>query len=99
MPTFDTPGPISVTVELGVGDLRIVASDRADTVVDVRPSNSSRKRDVTAAQQTRVEYADGRLLIKAPIRRSPFTFWRGSESIAVEIHVPAGSQLQAQAAV
>ena len=37
MPTFDTPEPIAVTLELGVGDVRIVASDRADTVVEVRP--------------------------------------------------------------
>ena len=40
MPTFDTPEPITVTVELSVGDLRIVASERTDTTVDVRPSNS-----------------------------------------------------------
>ena len=66
MPTFDTPEPISVTVEFGVGDLRIVASDRTDTMVEVRPSDPAKKADVTAAEQTRVEYAGGRLLIKAP---------------------------------
>jgi hypothetical protein len=54
MPTFDTPQPISVTVELGVGDLRIVASDRTDTMVEVRPSDPAKKADVTAAEQTRV---------------------------------------------
>ena len=37
MHRFDTPDPISVTVELAVGDIRIEASDRADTVVEVRP--------------------------------------------------------------
>jgi hypothetical protein len=42
MPTFDTPEPISVTVEFGVGDLRIVASDRADTMVEVRPSDHAK---------------------------------------------------------
>ena len=40
MPTFDTPEPISVTVELSVGDHRIVAGDRTDNVVEVRPTNS-----------------------------------------------------------
>ena len=64
MRTFDTPEPITVTVELGHGDLRIVASERTDTSVDVRPSNSSRKGDVAAAQQTRVEYSGGRLTIR-----------------------------------
>ena len=57
MPTFDTPEPISVTLEVGVGDIRIVASDRTDTIVDVRPSDPAKKSDVTAAEQTRVEYA------------------------------------------
>ena len=66
MPTFDTPNLISVTLEVGVGDIRIVASDRTDTVVDVRPSDPAWKPDVTAAELTRVEYADGRLLVEAP---------------------------------
>ena len=28
MSTFDTPAPISALVELGVGELRVIASDR-----------------------------------------------------------------------
>ena len=36
MPTFETPDPISVTIDI-VGDARITASDRTDTVVTVRP--------------------------------------------------------------
>ena len=39
MPTFETPEPISVSLELGVGDVRIAASERTDTVVEVRPSD------------------------------------------------------------
>jgi hypothetical protein len=100
MPTFDTRGPIAVTAELGVGDLRIVASDRTDTVVEVRPSDPTKKADVTAAEQTHVEYADGRLLIKAPRGG-----WRqyiprgGGESIDVQVDLPAGSQLRGDAGV
>ena len=72
MPTFDTPGPISVTVELGVGDLRVTATDRTDTVVEVRPSDPGKKADVAAAEQTRVEYANGALLVKTPKGWRPF---------------------------
>ena len=43
MPTFDTPEPISVSLELGVGDIRIVAGDRTDTVVEVRPTDPPRR--------------------------------------------------------
>ena len=64
MPTFDTPEAITATVELGVGDLRILARDRGDTIVEVRPSDPTKKSDVTAARQTRVEYANGRLMLE-----------------------------------
>ena len=66
MPNFDTPQPISVTLDVGMGDIQVVASDRTDTVVEVRPSDPATKSDVAAAEQTRVEYANGALLVKAP---------------------------------
>ena len=87
MPTFHTPEPISVTVELGVGNLRIVASDRTDTMVEVRPSDAAKKADVTAAEQTRVEYAGGRLLIKAPKSWRQLTWRGGGESIDVQVEL------------
>jgi hypothetical protein len=99
MPTFKTPEPISVTVEIGVGDIRIVATDRTDTVVEVRPSDSTKKGDVTAAQQTRVDYANGRLLIKAPKGWRQYSFRGGGESVSVQIELPAGSQLRGEAGV
>jgi hypothetical protein len=100
MPTFDTPEPISVTVELGVGDLRIVASDRTDTMVEVRPSDPAKKADVNAAEQTRVEYAGGRLLIKGPKSWRQYSFrGGGGESIDVQVELPAGSQLRGETGV
>lgn len=90
MPTFDTAKPVYASVILEVGTVRITASDRADTVVDVRPSTESRPADVRAAERTRVEYANGRLLVKGPKERS--LFGRGS-SVDVEIALPEGSHL------
>ena len=49
MPLFDTPGPILVTVDIGVGDVRITATNRTDTLVEVRPSDLSKKTAVAAA--------------------------------------------------
>ena len=98
MPTFDTPEPIDVTVDIGVGDLRIVASDRTDTMVEVRPSDPAKKADVTAAEQTRVEYAGGRLLIKAP-GNWKYSFRGGGESVDVLVELPAGSQLRGETGV
>ncbi|HZD67391.1 MAG TPA: DUF4097 family beta strand repeat-containing protein [Actinomycetes bacterium] len=99
MPTFDTPEPISVTLELGLGDVRIVASDRADTIVDVRPGDPTKKADVAAAKQTRVEYASGSLLVKAPKGWRQWTPWGGAESIDVHIQLPAASRVRGTAGV
>jgi Toastrack DUF4097 len=96
MPTFDTPEPISVTIDLGLGDIRISASDRTDTAVDVRPTNPARESDVRAAEQTRVEYAAGRLLVNGPKQRGLAVFGRpGSVDLAIEL--PAGSHLYGEA--
>jgi DUF4097 and DUF4098 domain-containing protein YvlB len=99
MPTFDTPAPISAVIEFEVGDLRVVASDRADTQVDVRPTNPAKEPDVTAAEQTRVEYANGNLLVKGPKGRKYFSLRGDSESIDITIELPSGSRLQAEAGV
>jgi DUF4097 and DUF4098 domain-containing protein YvlB len=98
MQTFQTPDPISVTVELNVGDLQVSAAERTDTVVDVRPSDPSKRADVIAAEQTRVEYANGRLLVRAPKGWRQWTPWGpfGHESIDVHIDVPTGSSLSGQ---
>ena len=66
MPTFETPKPITLDVELGVGDIRIDASERTDTVVEVLPTDPGKPGDVTAAEQTRVDLADTRLVIRGP---------------------------------
>ena len=99
MPTFETPDPILVSLELGVGDVRITASDRRDTVVEVRPTDPAKKTDVAAAEQTRVEFADGRLLIKAPKGWRRYSPRGGGESIDVEIDLPSGSQIRGDAGI
>ncbi len=99
MPTFDTPQPISVTVELGVGDIRIVASDRRDTVVEVRPSDDAKKSDATAAEHTHVEYAHGELAIKAPKGWRQHGVRSGGEAITVHVELPSGSQLDGHTGV
>jgi DUF4097 and DUF4098 domain-containing protein YvlB len=92
MPTFDTPEPISVNVEPAVGNVRIIASDRTDTVVDVRPSDESNDSDVRAAEQTRVDFSGGTLSITAP-RLRPFDFAKKTRSIEVTIELPEGSRV------
>jgi hypothetical protein len=95
MPTYDTPEPITATVDIGVGHVRIVAADRADTIVDVRPTDPSRDADVRAAEQSRVEYARGRLSVTATNKRKWRT--RAAGSIDLTIDLPSGSRVDVSA--
>lgn len=92
MPVFTTPEPISATVEIYAGVLQVVATDRTDTLVEVRPSNDADESDVKAAEQTRVEYADGVLTVRGPRSRG-MDFSKKTRSVDVLIELPTGSQL------
>jgi hypothetical protein len=91
MPTFATPEPITATIELGVGYARITASDRTDTVVEVRPSDPMRQIDVRAAEQILVEYASGRLVVRAPKHWRQALLGPKPGSVDVTVELPAGS--------
>jgi len=95
MPNYETPEPISVTLGVGVGDVRITASDRTDTVVEIRPSDESDESDVKAAQQVRVDYAHGTLQVTGPKARA-FDFSRKTRSVDVTIELPSGSAVSAE---
>lgn len=94
MPTFDTPQPITAVIELLMGDVRVAAGERVDTVVEVRPRDRSNELDVKAAEQTRVEYADGRLTVKTPKPLQAY-FSRKTATVDVTAALPAGSDVRA----
>ncbi|HET6173185.1 MAG TPA: DUF4097 family beta strand repeat-containing protein [Gaiellales bacterium] len=91
MQTFDTPAPITATIDLAVGDVRITAGETGSTVVELRPSDPSNADDVKAAELSRVEYANEALLIRAPKLRSWLSKKGGSIDVTIEL--PAGSGL------
>lgn len=96
MPIFSTPEPIPATIELAAGDVRVIASDRSDTVVEVRPSTSSHEPDLKAAEQTKLDYTAAGLVIRGPKQRG--LGLRKIGSIDVTVELPAGSQIEAEAA-
>jgi hypothetical protein len=96
MTSFDTPDPISVTIEVPLGQVHLIAGERADTIVVVNPSDRSRKADVEAAASTTVEHSGGRLLIHAPKPRGLGNYigvGRGG-SVEVTVELPEGSRVQ-----
>jgi DUF4097 and DUF4098 domain-containing protein YvlB len=98
MPTFDTPDPITATINIVAGDVRISAGDRSATSVTVDPTDASNDEDRKAAELTRVEYANGQLLVKAPKLRSWLPRSSGG-SVDVSIELPAGSHVHGGAAL
>jgi DUF4097 and DUF4098 domain-containing protein YvlB len=98
MPTFTTSQPITATIEV-VGDVRITASDRDDTVVLVRPGDPSKPADVRAAEHVTVECDGHRLLIRTPRDWRRYTPFGGKETVDVTVDLPTGSQLTVDSAL
>ncbi|MFC1441752.1 DUF4097 family beta strand repeat-containing protein [Streptacidiphilus sp. N1-10] len=96
MQKFDTPAPVSAVLEIPAGRVQFIAADRADTTVEVRPADPAKGRDVKAAEQTTVEYADGVLRITAAATGNQL--FGASGSVEVTVQLPAGSHVQAKAA-
>ena len=92
MPTFVTPGPIAAAVEVAGAQVRVTASDRADTVVLVEPINNASRSDVKVAGKTDVDFAAGQLTVKTTVPGDK------KGSVAITIDLPAGSRLAAHLA-
>ncbi|MCX4696192.1 DUF4097 family beta strand repeat-containing protein [Streptomyces sp. NBC_01408] len=88
MPSFDTPEPISATAHVEAGSIQFTASDRLDTVVEVRPRDPKRDQDVRAAGQTEVTYAGGVLTVRTPKQRS---LLGRTGTVDVTVELPTGS--------
>ena len=97
MPTYDTPTPIDLAIDLPVGRIDVFAGDRADTVVTVSPTNPAKAIDRRGAEETTVDFDGRRVTIAGP---RPRTSWIGpTESVDVKVELPTGSRFTAEIAV
>ncbi|MFC9946627.1 DUF4097 family beta strand repeat-containing protein [Streptomyces pratensis] len=90
MPSFDTPEPISVTAHVSGGSIQFTAADRLDTVVEVRPRDPKKDKDVRAAEQTEVTHAGGVLTLRTKQR----SLIGSAGAVDVRVDLPTGSQLE-----
>ena len=97
MPVYDTPSPIDLAVYMPVGAVVVHASDRADTVVTVSPTNPSKAADRRGAEETKVDFDGQRVTITGP--RSRFSLVGPSESIDITVELPTGSRLTTEISV
>jgi DUF4097 and DUF4098 domain-containing protein YvlB len=92
MSTFRTPEPITAVVEVVAGTVRITATDRDDTVVEVLPRDPDKASDVRIAEQTRVHFDNGTLKVSAGRR---FIHLGRGGAVTIDIGLPSGSRLDA----
>jgi DUF4097 and DUF4098 domain-containing protein YvlB len=99
MPTYNTPNPIDLAINLQVGAIEVVASDRADAVVTVSPTSPTKAVDRRGVEDTKVVFDGERLTITGP---RPRISWIGPgpyDSVDVKVELPTGSRLTAEIAV
>lgn len=99
MPEFATPQPIDATIDIPLGDVRVAADDRPDTVVTVLPGDPDRAADVAAAAATHVDLTDGRLTVRGPRPRKLLGPFDRDGSIVVTVALPTGSSVAATTAM
>ena len=94
MTTFETPQPIAVVVDVAVrADIWIVAGNRTETVVNVQPRTATRALDTRVAEQTTVDYSEGRLQVRLrPLRR--YSWFSDGGAVDITIEVPIGCSLE-----
>jgi len=95
MQTFDTPAPITAVIDIPAGRVQLIAADRGDTAVGIRPADPASGRDAKAAEQTTAAYRDGRLTVQGPASNR---ILGNSGSVEVTVQLPAGSGVEAKAA-
>jgi DUF4097 and DUF4098 domain-containing protein YvlB len=102
MPTFETSEPIVLSIEMSQGGVHVIASDRADTVVAVNPSDRDRPEDVEAAAKTVVDLANGTLSVKQPKPggiASSVIGWKRRGAVDVTVELPEQSALRVDTGV
>lgn len=94
MNTYATPTAIEAVLDIPAARVRVVAAERTDTVVDIRPADAGSRRDVQAAGRVEVGYAAGVLRVEAarPVSR----LLGSSGQVEVTVHLPAGSRIEAR---
>jgi hypothetical protein len=96
MPTFSTPEPVTLHVDVSGAELTVRAGSTGETVVDIRPHNPARHGDVEHAAALAAEHSGGRVTIRSP--RSVTSRLRAmvgsGDRVDIDVQLPEGSALE-----
>ncbi|MFD8142447.1 DUF4097 family beta strand repeat-containing protein [Streptomyces sp. NPDC059708] len=96
MQKFATTAPVSAVLDIPAGRIQLIAADRSDATVEVRPANPAKSRDLKAAEQITVEFHEGVLRVVAAPAKNRLLGHSGAVEVTVQL--PAGSRVEAKAA-
>jgi hypothetical protein len=96
MQKFATPAPVTAVLNIAAGRIQVIAAERVEATVEVRPVDPGKGRDVKAAEQTVVDFADGVLRIEQAEPKNQY--FGPSGAVEVTVQVPAGSHIEARTA-
>ena len=92
MYTFETPGPTTLVVRSGAGDVRVTAEETARTTIELTPLNAAGE---DAVAEARVEQQRHGIVVDIPRHRGGL--FRPHPSVGIAITIPAGSTLEVKA--
>ena len=95
MPAYESLAPVDADIDVSAGHVEVVASDRADTTVEVAPTNPGRSGDVSLAREATVAFENNRLRVRVPPR---VRLLGPSGSVDVRIELPTGSRAEIESA-
>jgi hypothetical protein len=91
MPAYESRTPIDADINVSAGHVEVIASDRADTTVEVTPTNPGRSGDVSLAREATFAFEDNRLRVRVPPR---LKLLGPNGSVDVRVELPAGSRAE-----
>jgi DUF4097 and DUF4098 domain-containing protein YvlB len=96
MRKFDTSTPVTAVVDIPAGRIQLIAADRTDATVEIRPATPGKGRDAKAADEVQVSYHDGVLRVEAKEPKN--RYFGHSGAVEVTVQLPSGSRVEAKAA-
>jgi DUF4097 and DUF4098 domain-containing protein YvlB len=92
--TYPAAGQVKIDIEPGVGHIRVVATERSDIVIEVRPSDAGRRADLKAAEATTIDEVEGAITVRAPKDWRRFAPFGDTGSVDVTVSAPVGAEIR-----
>jgi len=92
MTSFETPGPVTLDVEIGAGSVLVVADTTTTTQIELRPARAGDADALELIDQARIDHRGATVTVHLPDGRS-FGLLRRTPDVVIEARVPAGSGL------